>query len=63
MSSVRLFLDGQERTTEMLLEDDILTFDPQSIKAGDHNIQIEMKNKDGDDLAPFKSGFTVGQKK
>ena len=58
MSSVRLFLDGQERTTEMLLEDDILTFDPQSIKAGDHNIQIEMKNKDGDDLAPFKWGFT-----
>ena len=63
MSSVRLFLDGQERTTEMLLEDDILTFDPQSIKTGDHNIQIEMKNKDGDDLAPFKWGFTVGQRK
>ncbi len=63
MSSVRLFLDGQERTTEMLLEDDILTFDPESIKAGDHSIQIEMKNKDGDDLAPFRWGFTVGQKK
>ena len=63
MTSVILTLDGVDQTSEMILEDDILTFDPGLVNSGDHNIQIIMKNKDGDDLAPFKWSFTVGERR
>lgn len=63
MTSVVLILDEVDQTSEMILEDDILTLDPGLVKPGDHNIQINMKNKDGDDLAPFKWGFTVGERR
>jgi len=60
--SVRLVINDQEKTSEIIFEDDILSYSSNSLSVGDYIIKILMKNKEGDSLRPFSWGFTVGQK-
>ena len=60
--SVRLLLNDREETSKMIFEDDILSYNPNSLSRGDYVVKILMKNKDGDNLRPFSWGFTIGQK-
>ena len=57
-----MLINDQEKTSEIIFEDDILSYSPNSLSVGDYIIKILMKNKEGDSLRPFSWGFTVGQK-
>ena len=59
--SIRLLLNEQEKTSEIIFEDDILSYSPDQLVAGDYDVKIMMKNKDGDPLQPFFWSFTVGR--
>ena len=63
LSSVQLLLDGKDMSSKMTLEDGILILDPGSIPMGEHSIQINMKDLDKQDMAPFKWTFFIGEKK
>ena len=63
LSSVQLLLDGKDMSSKMTLEDGILILDPGSIPMGEHSVQINMKDLDEQDMAPFKWTFFIGEKK
>ena len=63
LSSVQLLLDGKDMSSKMTLEDGILILDPGSITMGEHSVQINMKDLDKQDMAPFKWTFFIGEKK
>ena len=63
LSSVQLLLDGKDMSSKMTLEDGILILDPGSITMGEHSVQINMKDLDEQDMAPFKWTFFIGEKK
>ena len=62
-SSVKLLLDGKDMSSEMTFEDGILILDPGPISMGTHSVQINMKDIDLQDMAPFKWSFIVGKKR
>ena len=62
-SSVQLLLDGKDMTAQMTFEDGILILDPGLISKGEHYVQINMKDLDEQDMAPFRWTFFVGEKK
>ena len=62
-SSVKLLLDGKDMSSEMTFEDGILILDPGLISMGTHTVQINMKDIDLQDMAPFRWSFIVGRKK
>lgn len=59
-SSVRLLLNKNDKTSEIIFEDDILSFTPNSLSNGDYVVEILMTNKKGESLLPFSWGFTIG---
>ena len=62
-SSVQLLLDGKDMSSEMTFEDGILILDPGPIAMGSHSVQINMKDVDLQDMAPFKWSFILGKKR
>ena len=63
LSSVQLLLDGKDMSSKMTLEDGIIILDPGPIPMGEHSVQINMKDLDKQDMAPFKWTFFIGEKK
>ena len=59
-STVRLFIDGEDVSAKMILEDGILSYDPGTMKTGIHIIEIQMKDLEQQDLAPVQWSFTYG---
>tara|TARA_B000000475_G_scaffold118936_1_gene96177 strand:+ start:2156 stop:4882 length:2727 start_codon:yes stop_codon:yes gene_type:complete len=61
-SSVRLLLNKNDKTSDIIFEDDIISFAPNALSNGDYIVEILMTNKKGENLPPFSWGFTIGNK-
>ncbi len=61
-SSVRLLLNKNDKTSDIIFEDDIISFAPNALSNGDYIVEILMTNKKGENLPPFSWGFTIGKK-
>ena len=61
-SSVRLLLNKNDKTSDIIFEDDIISFAPNDLSNGDYIVEILMTNKKGENLSPFSWGFTIGNK-
>ena len=61
-SSVRLLLNKNDKTSDIIFEDDIISFAPNALSNGDYIVEILMTNKKGENLLPFSWGFTIGNK-
>ncbi len=61
MQTVRLFIDDQDKTSEALIADGILSYTPAEISDGFHTITIEMSDTVGMALPPSRWTFTVGK--
>lgn len=61
-SSVRLLLNKNDKTSDIVFEDDIISFAPNALSNGDYIVEILMTNKKGENLPPFSWEFTIGNK-
>lgn len=59
-STVRLLIDDVDVSGKMMLEDGILSYDPDKMETGNHTIEIQMKDLDQQDLSPVQWSFTFG---
>ena len=58
-SSVSIFVNGEDRTNEMIFDGDILIYSPSNIIVGSYSVEIQMRNTDGLNLEPIIWSFNV----
>jgi len=63
ISSVQLLIDNINVSNSILVEDNILSYDPGELSVGIHSIELLIKDLDGNDINPLNWKFTVGQER
>ncbi len=60
ISSIQLLIDNINVSNSMLIEEDILSYDPGELSVGIHTVELLLKDLDGNDIEPIIWKFTVG---
>lgn len=60
MATVKLFLDGMDVTNQAFIADGILSYNPEKLLGGLHQVEIRMSGKNDKELQPVSWSFLIG---
>ena len=60
ISSIQLLIDNINVSNSILIEENILSYDPGELSVGIHTVELLLKDLDGNDILPITWKFTVG---
>ena len=60
ISTIQLLIDDINVSNSILVEENILSYDPGELSVGIHTVTLLLKDLDGNDISPLSWKFTVG---